>query len=476
MIRAYGLTRDVFDHPLSDLALTGVAVVAAVACATADRRVACAIALLVGVVAGKPDRFPARVIALTVIVAVIATWRTGRALEGLTPRHLGAFEGWVRLVDDPSPYARSTRALLEIDGERFEMWARGRASQIRVRKWRAGEMVQVLGERVALRSDRQGRVAWQHIVGEFELGWASDVLPGGPLDRASNKVRRAIERAGSALPGSDGALYRGLVVGDDRGQPASMLQRFRASGLSHLTAVSGQNVSFILAAAGPLLTRLRPRVRWVVTVGLIGWFVSLTRFEPSILRAGAMGALSATAFVLGRERAPFRLLTIAVASLFLIDPLLVRSVGFWLSTGATVGVTTIGPRLATRLARLGALAMPLGVTLGAQVGVAIPSLMVFGRLPLVSIAANILAIPAAGFVMLYGLPAGLVAGSLPAAAPFVMFPCRIAVRWVDTVAGLGERLEPGGALTWIGWAVVLVAVAITAARHSPSNDSSSSGR
>ena len=114
------------------------------------------------------------------------------------------------------------------------------------------------------------------------------------------------------FPADDGALFRGLVVGDDRDQPREMIDRFRASGLSHLTAVSGQNVSFLLAAAGPILRRLRPWMRWAVTIGLIAWFVALTRYEPSIVRAGAMAGLSATAFVLGRDRSPVRILAVAV--------------------------------------------------------------------------------------------------------------------------------------------------------------------
>ena len=60
------------------------------------------------------------------------------------------------------------------------------------------------------------------------------------------------------------------------------------------------------------------------------------------------------------------------------------------------------------------MAAPVGVTLGAQVGVVVPAVLVFGRLPLVSIPANLLAVPVAGFVMLYGLPAGLLAGAVPA--------------------------------------------------------------
>jgi competence protein ComEC len=246
-----------------------------------------------------------------------------------------------------------------------------------------------------------------------------------------------------------------------------MIARFRGSGLAHLTAVSGQNVSFVIAAAGPLLSRLRTVPRWVMTIVLIAWFVSLTRFEPSIVRAGAMAAISTTAFALGRDRSPFRVLCLAVGGLVLADPLLVWSVGFWLSVGATAGVCTAGAWLARRLACTGPFAAPLGATLGAQLGVAAPSLLVFGRLPLVSVVCNLLAVPVAGLVMLYGLPAALVAGALPPLAGVVMHPARLGVRWVDTVAALGARVEPGGPIVWVGWSAVVAGVALIAAKNRP---------
>jgi competence protein ComEC len=167
-----------------------------------------------------------------------------------------------------------------------------------------------------------------------------------------------------------------------------------------------------------------------------------------------MAGLSALAFTTGRERSPVRILAVAVIGLLLVDPLLGWSVGFWLSVGATAGVCTLGPWLADRLRCLGIFALPLGITLGAQFGVALPSVLVFGRLPLVSIVANLLAVPVAGLVMLYGLPAGLVAGVVPGVAPVVMFPAWVGSRWVDTVAILGARLEPEPPWSWVGWAVV----------------------
>lgn len=442
---------------VTDGGMIALAVVVVVSVRTGSVAVAVLLGLSIGGVLAIAARWPPLAF-VVLVLAVGGAVRSQHAWAGLSPDVLGPFDGWVRVIEDPQPYPSSTRVIAEIEGERFEMWSRGRARQLRVRSWRGGEWIMVSGERRPLDAERTYRVAWQHIVGEFELDWASDIDEGDPVARASNRVRATIERAAGALGEPDGALYRGLVIGDDRDQPRDMIDRFRASGLSHLTAVSGQNVAFVLAACGPLLVRLRPLPRWVLTVGVIAWFVALTRFEPSILRAGVMAGLSATAFLTGRERQPVRILAVAVTALVLIDPLLAWSIGFWLSVGATAGVCTVGPWLAQRLAMFGPLALPLGITLGAQLGVVLPSVLVFGRLPLVSVVANLLAVPVAGFVMLYGLPAGLVAGSIPVLAPLLMFPVRIGTRWVDTVAAVGARLEPDPPWSWVGWGVVVVVI------------------
>jgi competence protein ComEC len=463
--RAYDASPEGWRHPLPEITLWALAAAVAVLCWPAGSRVTLGVALavvaatVVGVIA---DPWWWRGVAVAGIVIGGGAWRADAEWGGAHPARLGHFEGWAAVVGDPQPSPTVTRVVLELDGERFEYWARSRAKRVRVDAWASGDRLLLSGARAPISPSRQDRVAWQHVVGQFELDWVAERRPGSPIDRASNRVRALLASGASTLPNDDAALFRGLVIGDDSDQPVAMLDRFRASGLSHLTAVSGQNVAFVLAAAGPILRRMRSRSRWAVTIGLIAWFVALTRFEPSIVRAGAMAALSATAFALGRQRAPSRLLALAVIVLLLIDPLLVRSVGFLLSVGATAGVTLLAGPLAERLARLRWLAAPLAVTLAAQLGVAIPALLVFGRLPLVSIPANLLAVPVAGAVMLYGLPAGLLAGAVPPLAPALMFPCRLGVRWVDTVAALGARLEPGEDATWAGWLVVLGAVGVVA--------------
>ena len=179
---------------------------------------------------------------VALLLGVVGDWRSEGAWASLEPEALGAFQGWVLVVDDPQPYRASTRVIVEVDGERFETWARGRARQLRVMRWRGGEWIHVSGERVELDAERARRVAWQHVVGRFDVEWASDVYAGNAVARASNRVRASIERAAAFVPEPHGALFRGLVIGDDREQPREMIDRFRASGLSHLTAVSGLNV------------------------------------------------------------------------------------------------------------------------------------------------------------------------------------------------------------------------------------------
>lgn len=435
--------------------------------------VAASVAVVLGVWQG-----PAAVVAWSAVVGIVVRPRwvgvacvllgvTGacaaaHAWSGVQPRQLGPYQGWARVVADPAPFGSGVRTTVDVEGQRFDAWVYG-AQRQRLSTAQAGDYVWVAGERRPLTGDVR-RAQVRHVVGRLQLAALGDVLPGNGVARAGNRVRAALRSSAErTMAPADAALFTGLVIGDDSRQPTWMIDRFRAAGLSHLTAVSGQNVAFLIAAALPLLRRLRPWWRWAATLALVGWFMSVTRFEPSVLRAGVMSMLAATAFVLGRQPRPIRLVALAVGGLVLVDPLLVWSVGFWLSVGATVGVCVAGPWWAARLPGPAWLRLPLGITLGAQMGVALPSLLVFHRLPVVSIVANLAAVPVAGFVMLYGLPAGLAAVALPEALTrVVMAPAVVGTRWTATVADVAAAVEPTGpgmVVSWLAVVAVLFAVA-----------------
>jgi competence protein ComEC len=381
------------------------------------------------------------VAATVAAIAMVVVLRSAAVHDELVANELGAHVGWAGVAADPDPSFNATRVLLEIEGERFEMWVRGRAAQLRVETWRQGDVVWVEGTRSPLDPQRAGRVAWQHVVGAFAHDVLGDRVDGRRLDVASNRVRGLITAATSTLGGDAAALARGLIIGDDSDQPEAMIARFRRSGLAHLTAVSGQNVALAISIAAPLLQRTGRFLRLAGTIAVIGWFVVLTRAEPSVLRAGTMAALAALAFAMGSEREPPRLLALAVVILLLVDPLLVRSVGFWLSVGATAGVTILGPPLRRRLSGFGVLATPLAMTVAAQLGVFLPSVLVFGQFAVIGFVANLAAVPVAGLVMLYGLPASLLAGAVAPLRGALMVPVGLGTRWVDTVAAVSAAIE-----------------------------------
>ena len=138
-------------------------------------------------------------------------------------------------------------------------------------------------------------------------------------------------------------------------------------------------------------------------------------------------ALFAT--TVGRPASTARALALAVTVLLLIDPLLVGSVGFVLSCGACAGIAALAAPLGRRLP------MPLAVTVAAQIGVAPVLVPLFGGIPVASLPANLLAVPAAAPVTMWGLAAGLPAGLLgDPVASAVHVPTRLLVAWIAGVA------------------------------------------
>lgn len=452
-------------HTLTDVEV--VVIVVQIVLGVWVRHALLALALGVVCVAGGLRR---AVACAAVVAAALGIVLSNAAWRGVVPDRLGPFIGSACLVSDPTPKPAALVVVFEIDGERFEAWARG-SPRRRLEAHLAGECAMLSGTRRELTGIASRRAAIRHIVGGLDIESIGDWTDGTRFHRASNRVRRVFAGGAAELPAPDDALFAGLVIGDDRNEPATMVDEFRRSGLSHLTAVSGQNVAYVLAAAAPVLRRLRPWLRWGATITVIAWFVALTRFEPSVLRAGVMAGIAATGFVLGREKPPGRVLALAVGVLVLADPLLVWSVGFWLSVFATAGVALLSGRLAALVPGPDWVAVPIGVTLAAQAGVAPVSLLVFGTLPLVSLPANLLAVPVAGVVMLYGLPAGLIAGALHGnglsggLATLIQTPSALGTRWVATVAALAARLEPPAPFGAIGWSGVVVAVAAVAIRR-----------
>jgi competence protein ComEC len=360
--------------------------------------------------------------------------------------------GDATVLSDPAPSFGGLRAVVRIGGRRLEAHADGPAADA-LADALAGEVVRLRGEVEPLASDESWLEA-RHVSGRLTVLVVESVRPGHPVTRVANGLRRTLVAGATPLDGRQRSLLLGLVLGDDRGQPPDLADAFRGAGLTHLLAVSGENVAFVLALAGPLLRRLRLWSRLGGTLAVIGLFAVMTRFEPSVLRASAMAALACVVAMAGHPVPRIRIIAVAVTALLVVDPLLVRSVGFQLSVGAAVAIVVLAPSVAAALPGPAALRDALAVTISAQLGVAPVLLASFGPVPVASLPANLLAVPVAGLVMVWGLTGGMVAGLVGGPAAVVLHgPTRIALGWLELVASRSA----GASLGELGPAHVIAA-------------------
>ncbi|MGW0040451.1 ComEC/Rec2 family competence protein [Rhodococcus sp. NPDC003348] len=291
--------------------------------------------------------------------------------------------------------------------------------------------------------------------------------------RAAGHVRDRFAAASArSLPPDAAGLLPGLVVGDTTALPELVEDDFTAAGLSHLTAVSGANVSILLGAV-LLLTRalaLGPRTTAVVAgIALVG-FVILARPSPSVLRAAAMGAVVLLAMVVGRRRQAMPALGAAVIALLALYPDLAVSFGFALSVAATAALVLVAPRWARWLQRRGwprVAAEAVAVAVAAH-AVTVPLVAAMaGTVSTVAVAANLAVAPVIAPVTVIGAvvaAAGTAWLPLGALAAHVTAPLLWWLLWVArTSAALpGASVSvPSGA---IGFAVIaaVVVAAVTA--------------
>jgi competence protein ComEC len=240
----------------------------------------------------------------------------------------------------------------------------------------------------------------------------------------SDQIRGRAEVAlGRGMPERETALARGFVLGQDEEVDSRTREDFRRSGLSHLLAVSGQNVALLALLAMPLLAALgmplRTRLVWVL--GLIAVYVPLAGSGPSIQRAGVMGALSILAMLVGRRASRLYALAAAAVVTLAIEPAIAADVGWQLSFAAVLGILLLAAPLRRAIAArigsaglAGALADGAAMTISATLATTPLIAFHFGALSTATLLANLLALPAVAPAMWLGMLAAA-AGQVPGA-------------------------------------------------------------
>ncbi|HEV7563744.1 MAG TPA: ComEC/Rec2 family competence protein [Solirubrobacterales bacterium] len=232
------------------------------------------------------------------------------------------------------------------------------------------------------------------------------------LDRREEIRGRALAGLGRGTPAREAELARGFVLGEDEAIDAGTKEDFRRSGLSHLLAVSGQNVTLLALLAMPILGAfgipLRERLLWML--GLIAVYVPLAGSGPSIQRAAVMGAAGLVATLVGRRASRLYALALALGVTLAIQPSIAADIGWQLSFAAVLGILLLAsPLRAALLTRFGAgawrqaLAEGIAVTVAATLATAPLVAYHFETLSTTTLLANLLAMPAVAPAMWLGM-------------------------------------------------------------------------
>jgi competence protein ComEC len=219
---------------------------------------------------------------------------------------------------------------------------------------------------------------------------------GGLADALRRRLQRSVARG---VGGDRAAVLEGILLGEDSGLTDDLKERFRASGLYHLLAVSGQNVA--LVAGGVLL------LAWVLGVGrlcaelgalaAIGAYVLAVGAQPSVIRAGVAGALGSLAWLTARAADRWHFLLVGAIVLLGWNPYTLLDAGFQLSFAAVIAIFVLVPRFVTFLEGY-PLGRPLRVVVAVSAACGLATAPVawlhFHSVQLLTVPANALAAPA----------------------------------------------------------------------------------
>ena len=198
----------------------------------------------------------------------------------------------------------------------------------------------------------------------------------------------------------------GLLTGSRKGIPADLMESFNATGLTHIIAISGYNITIVIAIMSSLLFWLPLRWRFVPSILAIAIFTLFVGASAAVVRAAIMGILGLIA--LRSERISNVRLTLLWTAFFMLlwnPKYLWYDAGFQLSFLSVIGLVEIGPKLEryfTKVPQLLGIREALQMTVAAQISTAPLILFLFGRVSLISPIANVLVAPAIPFAMLFG--------------------------------------------------------------------------
>lgn len=274
-----------------------------------------------------------------------------------------------------------------------------------------------------------------------------------------------IDKIISAVPEPQSSLLNGILLGNRIKLDRELVEQFRIVGLSHIIAVSGYNLTILVANMRTIFRPVLGRKVFWLGLAIIGLFIIITGAPSSILRAGLMVGLLLLGEHLGRPRNPLFILLTAVGLLTIFEPKIIFDVGFQLSIAATYGLLRVSPILSASLEKIRAprtIATVIAETFGAILLTSPIILLVFERLSIVAPLTNLLVVPLIPLVMTIGLIGSIAIFIAPTIGNWLLMLAWPILTWVLFVGKYFSSLDYASqdiGISWI-WCVISLVVIV----------------
>lgn len=142
----------------------------------------------------------------------------------------------------------------------------------------------------------------------------------------------------SLLPEPQAGLLNGILFGIKANMAHSLYQAMRDTGVLHIIALSGMNISILVNLVAKVTLFLGRKISIMATLIIISAFVVFVGPSPSIVRAAIMGGMSLIAIYLGRQSWSILSLFLTSGIMLLVRPNWLGEISFQLSFLSTLGI------------------------------------------------------------------------------------------------------------------------------------------
>ena len=205
------------------------------------------------------------------------------------------------------------------------------------------------------------------------------------------------------FPKDEMGLIIGMMIGETKDISEDVLENFKTTGITHLIAVSGSNVVYVVVLVQFLFKKFfGNRATYFISIFFLILFMLISGASASVCRATLMIILSICADIFFLKSDTFSNILTSAFVLILLNPLVIYDVGFILSFGGTLGIVLLSKDFTRPFKRLGKLNETLSVTCSAQLILAPIMMYYFNTFSILSIVTNIIVVPISGSITILG--------------------------------------------------------------------------